>query len=120
MRRQYTILFAEDERPLRDAVKALLTEHGFKVLTAEDGYGAIRVLVEQSADLLLTDVVMPGISGFELARQAKMIWPHLRVLYMTGHANRPEGREGVRYGKLLQKPIRADEILAEVCQALAP
>jgi DNA-binding NtrC family response regulator len=58
---------------------------------------------------------MPGISGFDLGQQAKMIRPDLRVLYMTGYA---EQARGIRYGKVLQKPIRADELLAEVTQAL--
>ena len=114
---QFTILFAEDDTLVRNAVIELLRQHGFRALVAEDGYEAIRLLMEHPVDLLFTDVVMPGISGFELARQAKLIRPDLRVLYMTGHAEQ-EAR-GLRYGKLLLKPLRAAEILAEICQALA-
>lgn len=115
---QYTILFVEDDALIRDAMLELLRRHGFIALAAQDGYEAIRLLTEHAVDLLLTDIVMPGISGFELARQAKLMRPGLRVLYLTGHAEQAEGR-GLRYGKLLQKPMRAAEILAEVCQALA-
>jgi CheY-like chemotaxis protein len=115
---QFTILFAEDDRQVRDAVIALLREHGFRVLVASDGYEAIRLLVEHNVDLLFTDIAMPGISGFELAQQAKLIRPRLRVLYTTGYAQEAAGK-GILYGKILQKPIRAHEILAEVSQALA-
>ena len=88
------------------------------MLVARDGYEAIRLLVEHHVDLLFTDVVMPGISGFELARQAKLIRRNLSVLYATGFADQAKGK-GIRYGKILEKPIRADEILAEISQALA-
>lgn len=115
---QFTVLFAEDDTLVRDAVIELLRQHGFGVLVAQDGYEAIRLLAENAVDLLFTDVVMPGISGFELARQARLMRPSLRVLYLTGHADQAEGR-GLRYGKLLHKPLRAAEILAEVCQALS-
>jgi CheY-like chemotaxis protein len=119
MGRRFTILFTEDDRLVRDAVAELLRQHGFEVLVAEDGYDAIRQLMAQPVDLLFTDIVMPGISGFELARQAKLIRPNLNVLYLTGHFGHAAGRDGVRYGKLLEKPLRADEILTEVVQALA-
>ena len=119
MRHPLTILFAEDDRPVRDSVIEILRAHGFNVLVAQDGYEAIRLLVEHSVDLLFTDIVMPGISGFELAQQAKLIRPHLRVLYMTGYTYAAPGQDGPRYGKLLYKPLRAEEILSEVEQTLA-
>lgn len=117
MARQFTVLLVEDDTLVRDAVTGLLRQHGFTALVAEDGYAAIRMLMERPVDLLFTDVVMPGISGFELARQARQLRPELRVLYMTGHAE--QETRGLRYGKLLQKPLRAAEILAEIVQALA-
>ena len=118
MGHQFTILFVEDDPLVRDVVVALLHEHGFRVLVAEDGYEAIRLLVEYQVDLLFTDVVMPGISGFELGLQAKLIRSNLRVLYITGYADQAAGK-GIRYGKVLQKPVRADELLAEITRALA-
>ncbi|HZB91693.1 MAG TPA: response regulator [Stellaceae bacterium] len=116
--KQFTILFAEDDTHVRAAVIELLKQHGFSVLVATTGDEAIRLLAEHPVDLLFTDVVMPGLNGFELARQGKLLRPELRVLYLTGHAEKTEGR-GVRHGKLLMKPLRAAEILAEICQALS-
>lgn len=113
----FTVLFTEDDTLVRDAITELLRQHGFRALVAQDGHEAIQLLMANPVDLLLTDIVMPGINGFELARQAKLLRPGLRVLYITGHAE--QERCGMRYGKLLLKPLRAGEILAEICQALA-
>lgn len=117
MVRSFTILFAEDDRLVRDAVVELLRGHGFTVLVAQDGYEAIRLLVEHPVDLMLTDIVMEGINGFELARQAKLMRPNLKVLYTTGYAEQAKNGD-LRYGRLLEKPIRAKEIIAEISRAL--
>ena len=86
MDRRFTILIAEDDPRVRDGVVALLREHGFVVLVAEDGDAALRLLVAHEVDLLLTDVAMPGINGFETAQQAKSMRPGLRLLCMRGYA----------------------------------
>jgi CheY-like chemotaxis protein len=117
MERQFTVLFTEDDRLVRDAVGELLRQHGFNVLVAANGEEALRLLAEHSVDLLFADIVMPGMSGVELARRAKELRPDLHVLYLTGHFSQAAGR-GVRYGKLLEKPLRADQLLSEVVQAL--
>jgi CheY-like chemotaxis protein len=117
--RRFTVLFVEDDREVRETVVAILCVHGFDVLVAEDGYEAIRLLVEFPVDLMFTDVVMPGLSGFELGEQAKLIRPDLRILYITGYADRPQDRRKLRYGKVLQKPIRATELTQEIRMALA-
>ncbi len=75
----------------------VLTEPDYTVLTASDGYEAVRVLADRSVDLLIADVKMPGLSGFELARQAKLMRP-----------------------TLLRKPVRAVDLLELVaCEMIA-
>jgi DNA-binding response OmpR family regulator len=108
-----TILIADDDLDLRDLVLAILSEPGYTVLTASDGYEALRVLVERSVDLLITDIKMPGISGFELARQVKLMRPNLHVIYLSGRVSEFD-REGPIYGTLVPKPIRAGHLLALV------
>jgi CheY-like chemotaxis protein len=119
MSRRFTILVVEDETTVRDFVLRLLSDRGFTVLSAADAYEAIRVISERHVDLLFTDIVMPGADGFDLAAQAKLIRANLRVLYSTGFAEKAKGRTGTRYGKLLEKPIRADALVAAVEEALA-
>jgi DNA-binding response OmpR family regulator len=108
-----TILLVDDDLDLREVVAAILSEPGYTVLTASDGYEALRVLVDRVVDLMITDVQMPGISGFELARQAKLMRPRLHVIYLSGRASRPDGM-GPTYGALVRKPVRAGELLAIV------
>jgi two-component system, cell cycle response regulator CpdR len=100
-------------------VSEVLTEKGFDVLVASDGYEAVRLLTEHHVDLLVTDIVMPGISGFELARQAKVMRPHLRVLYTTGYAEQAQRRHDNPCGKLMPKPFRPAELVSEVKEALS-
>src|SRR5260221_10205670 len=65
---------------LRQVLVAILAEPGHTVLTASNGYEALGIPVERVVDLLITDVRMPGISGFEFARQATLMRPYLHVI----------------------------------------
>ena len=98
---------------------ALLREHGFVVLVAEDGDTALHLLDDHKVDLLLADAAMPGASGFEIGLRAKLIRPDLRLLYMTGYYAEEAAGKGIGFGKVLQKPFGIDELLVEITQALA-
>lgn len=113
----FTILFAEDEAPIRESVAELLSFRGFRVLVAENGYEALRLLTQENVDVLLTDIVMPGMNGVELARRAKGLRPDLQVLFVTAYASKAS--EAMHLGKLLYKPLRAHEIDAELRTCLA-
>jgi DNA-binding response OmpR family regulator len=113
-----TILLVDDDLELRDVVVAILAEPGYTVLTASDGYEALRILVDRSVDLMITDVKMPGISGFELARQAKLMRPNLHVIYVSGQASGVD-RKGPTYGVLMHKPVRARELLDVIEREMA-
>jgi CheY-like chemotaxis protein len=116
--RRFTVLFVEDDFEARDTVAAILRGHGFGVLVASDGYSALRLLFEHRVDLMFADVRLPGLSGFELAEKAKVLRPGLRILYTSGWDERPEDRARQRYGKVLRKPLRADEFVMEIRRAL--
>jgi two-component system, cell cycle response regulator CpdR len=110
----FTILLVEDETGVRNVVIRQLSEKGFRVFAAADAYDAVRVLAEHHVDLLFTDIVMPGMDGVQLARQAKLMRPAIKVLFATGYAQRAAEREAMRLGRILFKPLRHAELIREV------
>jgi two-component SAPR family response regulator len=75
------------------------------VLAAEDGYDAMGLLARHRVDLLVADIVRPDLDGIELAKQAKLLQPDLKVVFMIGYYSRATEAESL--GKLLFKPVRA-------------
>ena len=105
-----TILLAEDEALLRELGETILSQAGYKVVTAA-GADELRKLVAESpaqVDLLLTDVLMPGMRGTELAQRICVERPGIRVIFATGYFS--QARDAETLGKLLFKPVRANEI----------
>jgi two-component system, cell cycle sensor histidine kinase and response regulator CckA len=84
-----TVLVAEDDAAMRSTVVRLLERDGYTVLAAEDGLAALQLFEEHrdAVDLLLTDVMMPGLRGPELVERVRAIAPGLRVLFMSGYAD---------------------------------
>jgi DNA-binding response OmpR family regulator len=115
-----TILLVDDDPELRDLLVTVLAEPGYTVLVAADGYEALRILVERVVDLMITDIKMPGITGFELARQAKLMRPNLHVIYLSGHDSKAKRSDGPTYGMLVRKPLRAAELLDIVAEEMHP
>jgi CheY-like chemotaxis protein len=109
-----SILFVEDERDLRALVMGMLSAAGFRVFVAADGYDAVRILAAHHIDLLFTDVVMPGMDGVQLASQAKLMRPGIKILFATGYVQRATERGAMRLGRLLYKPLRQPEVIREV------
>ena len=118
-----TVLVVEDEPAVRSLTGRMLAENGYHVIVAADGYRA-RILCDQfqgEIDLLLSDVVMPGMSGREVAEQLRTLRPALRVLYMSGHAGDVLDHHGFAGEELqlLEKPFERDRLLASVRAALS-
>jgi PAS domain S-box-containing protein len=118
-----TVLLVEDERPVRELTRRILARHGHTVLTASSPREALRQFADHGrpVDLLLTDVVMPHMSGRELAERMREIQPGLRVLYMSGYDDEIVSRHGVLDPgiPLLEKPFDAQALLAGVRDALS-
>jgi two-component system cell cycle response regulator CpdR len=114
------ILLAEDDDSLRGFLARALERAGYDVVACPDGETAIAALVERF-HVLLTDIVMPGVDGIEVARQAAARQPHLRIMFITGFAavalsasdRTPPG------AKVLAKPVHLREIVAEVEKMVA-
>ena len=115
------ILLAEDDDSLRGFLKRALERAGFEVRACADGEEALEALPEAELDLLLTDIVMPGADGIEVARQATAIQPELRVMFITGFAAVAlAAKESAPQGaKVLSKPIHLREIVSEVERMMA-
>ena len=108
-RGQETILLVEDEANLRRLVHQYLENQGYRILDAEDGAAALQITAGHrgTIDLLLTDVVMPGMNGRELAAQITAQRPEVRVLYISGYTENAIGHDGLLDAgiNLLQKPF---------------
>jgi signal transduction histidine kinase/CheY-like chemotaxis protein len=112
-----TVLLVEDEDGVRRVTRRILAAHGFRVIDARDAEEARRRFAEERPALLLTDVVMPGTSGPELAAQLQREDPQLAVLFMSGYSDRADVWGA---GTVLQKPFTDDALLARVGEALRP
>lgn len=117
-----TILLVEDEPSVRAIARGILTRAGYKVLEAEDGAAALRLFesTKEPIHLVLTDVVMPNMSGRELVEQLAKRKPELKVLYMSGYTDDTVVHHGVldRGIAFLQKPIMPDALGKKVREVL--
>jgi len=114
------ILLAEDDDSLRGFLARALERAGYEVTACADGEEAAAVLHEEW-DLLLTDIVMPGMDGIEVARLAAQRHPGLRIMFITGFAAvaLSAGDRAPAGAKVLSKPIHLREIVAEVDRMMA-
>jgi len=101
------LLLVEDDDSVRRTFQRLLSGLGYRVVAAESAEEAARLPAEEPFDLLLTDVLLPGASGGELARHLRARWPSLRVVFMSGYSEDEIMRHDVASGgaRYLQKPV---------------
>jgi len=117
------ILLVEDEPSVRRLTRRVLERHGYRVLEAEDGEAALSLCssAEVEIDALVTDVVMPRVGGYELARLVRRDRPDVGLLFISGYPE-PRGRGALgppRGAPVLQKPFSADALLAKLRDVLA-
>jgi CheY-like chemotaxis protein len=117
-----TILLVEDDAMVRTLVRETMESHGYRVLEASDPLEAHVVAgnYRNAIHLLITDVIMPKASGPKLAKELLQISPGLKVLYMSGHAERTISKRGVRRKEVafLPKPFTPAELIAKVREVL--
>ncbi|HEY6948306.1 MAG TPA: ATP-binding protein, partial [Gemmatimonadales bacterium] len=116
------LVVVDDDDQVRALTTRLLQRAGYMVLTAADGQSALRLLdeFEGPVHLLLTDVVMPGMSGRQLADQVRQLRPQMRVLLMSGYTDAAKLRHGVLENgvELISKPYSSSDLLGKVRQVL--
>ena len=115
------ILLAEDDESLRKFLAAALVRAGHEVADFGDGDEAFARLREETFDLLLTDIVMPGMDGIELAKRAAEMQAALKIMFITGFAAvalHPSS-QAPKQAKVLSKPFHLREIVQEVERMIA-
>ena len=116
-----TVLVVEDEDPVRAFVERTLRQHGYRVLTAADGAAALELARhEPNLHLLFTDMVMPGMSGRELAGRLAVMRPGLPVVFASGYSDEALRDDFRQDGSVpyLAKPFTAEALLSRVREAL--
>jgi DNA-binding response OmpR family regulator len=120
--RQATVLLIEDDEQTRDGMTLLLFQEGYMVSTAATGRDALGILRQPLSpiDVVLLDVRLPDMSGIDLCRRIKQLFPALPVIVCTGEANPQEVAQLLELGahRYFQKPISLDELVATVKAAL--
>jgi two-component system, cell cycle sensor histidine kinase and response regulator CckA len=117
MSEKFTILLVDDNDEVRLALGSVLTR-SFNLLAAAGSAEAVKIITDWQIDLLLTDIVMPGMNGFDLADLAVALRPGLRVLYMSGYTDLARAPR-MRHGKLIPKPFHPAQLVSEIESALA-
>lgn len=114
------ILVVDDETYVRDLLARVLLRRPYEVDLAADADEALELLAKHRYDLLLTDVVMPGMDGFELLRRAKAAYPEITVIVLTGYARRQSISDFLLYGAddYLAKPFQVSSLLDAVDRVL--
>ncbi|RMF92073.1 MAG: response regulator, partial [Nitrospinota bacterium] len=117
-----TVLVVEDSHMVRNLVREMLEFCGYTVLEASDGAEAIQLCTRHAGaiHLLITDVVMPQMSGWELAERLTALYPQMRVLYMSGYPEKSFPARRREKGKIhfVQKPFTMETLLRKVREAI--
>ena len=111
------ILVAEDDPALRLFLERQLKREGHKVTAAADGNEALAQLRKRPFELLLTDVAMPGLDGLDLAKRARLLYPDIRVIFITGFS-------GIVYATdpnagVISKPFHLRDVTAEINRCMS-
>ncbi len=113
-----TVLIVDDEKDIRDLLAYNLSKEGFAVLTAADGNEALKLLSEHTAAIVVLDIMMPGLDGFEVCRRirANDLWKTLPVIFLTARSAEVDQIVGLELGAddYIQKPVSPRVLVARV------
>jgi two-component system, cell cycle sensor histidine kinase and response regulator CckA len=117
-----TILLVEDQADLRAVLSRFLQDSEYRVLEAKDGDQAIRIAnrFPTRIDVMVTDIVMPGLSGYDIAQKIREIRPGTKVVYLTGYLDAKKQLHRLQADeRLLEKPVHPEKLLASVREMIA-
>ncbi len=116
------VLVVDDEPHLRNILRDILTAAGYNVVTAADGESALQKVSKKAPDVVLLDLVLPGIDGREVCRQLRNLDEKIKIIYFTGKAesfNRPGVRELLKEADgIVTKPATKRQILTKLNSVL--
>jgi len=109
----YNILVVDDESSYRKAMKRLLNRDGHRVTLAEDGIDGLRILENKEFDMVLTDINMPNMNGWEFLEKLDALYPDLPAAIITGYLEKSDvtnSKVDISTRKILRKPIKLKDI----------
>jgi len=115
-----SILIVDDEPSILQSLSGLLSDEGFEVITAANGYEALKIIESDSPDLVLLDIWMPGLDGIETLKEIKKENPYIQVIIITGHGNIETAVRATKLGAydLIEKPLSIDKVIVAINNAL--
>ena len=115
-----SVLIVDDEPSIVQSLSGLLSDEGYRISTAVNGYDALKVVDSDSPDLVLLDIWMPGLDGIETLKEIKKYHPHTQVIIITGHGNVETAVRATKLGAfdLIEKPLSIDKIILTINNAL--
>ena len=115
-----SILIVDDEPSILQSLGGLLSDEGFEIATALNGYEALKIIDRESPDLVLLDIWMPGIDGIETLKEIKKGNPYIQVIIITGHGNIETAVKATKLGAfdLIEKPLSIDKVIVSINNAL--
>ncbi|MEW6672589.1 MAG: sigma-54 dependent transcriptional regulator [Thermodesulfobacteriota bacterium] len=115
-----SVLIVDDEPSILQSLSGLLADEGFEVLTASNGYEALKVISSEAPDLVLLDIWMPGIDGIETLKEIKKDNPFIQVVIITGHGTIDTAVEATKLGAFgfIEKPLSIDKVILSINNAL--
>jgi len=121
-RRRFDILVVDDERIIADSLTVILTRNGYCVGTAYDGVNALELIRAYPPKLVISDVIMPRMTGIELALTLQVLVPECRVLLFSGQASTADLLEKAREHDftILNKPVHPTDMLRRVSEYVLP
>jgi two-component system, NtrC family, nitrogen regulation response regulator NtrX len=115
-----SILIVDDEPSILQSLSGLLSDEGFEVLTAANGYEALKIVNTEFPDLVLLDIWMPGIDGIETLKEIKKDNPYIQIIIISGHGTIETAVKATKLGAfdLIEKPLSIDKIIVAINNAL--
>jgi len=116
-----TILIIDDEKNIRRSLEMILESEHYTISTAENGQEGLKALRDKPADVVLLDLLMPDLSGLDVLKEAKKIFPETVFIMMSGHGTIEQAVEAIKCGAydFIEKPLTKEKILVTVRNALA-